>query len=100
MTRKTVLNSERISLEALDLVASSTAATWTPPGSPIPLRTILYDIRQCVEGGRITSVWREEDEKRQGRRYSGIGEAPALRDMPARLRGLIAAGVNHTTLWA
>ena len=66
MARKAVLMSERISIEALDLVASSTAATWTPPGSPIPLRTIPYDIRQCVESGRITSVWREEDEKNRG----------------------------------
>ena len=98
MTRKVILLSERVSVEALDRVASSTAATWTPPGSAIPLRTVLFDIRQCIEGGRITSVWREEDEKKQGRRHSGIGEAPALREMPARLRGLIAAGVNHHTV--
>ena len=63
MTRKAILLSERVSVEALDRVASSTAATWTPPGSAIPLRTILFDIRQCIESGRITSVWREEDER-------------------------------------
>ena len=58
-----VVMSERVALDHLDRVASSrVAATWTPPGSVVPLRTILYDIRRCVKDGSLMSVWREETE--------------------------------------
>ena len=80
MTRKTVLMSERISLEALERVASSTAATWTPPGSPIPLRTILYDIRQCVvvkstEGIRCAKAASKAQREKSGIKAAGCRPA-------------------------
>ena len=94
-----VAMSECVALDHLGKVASSrVAATWTPPGSVVPLRTILYDIRRCVKDGSLMSVWREETEKHRGRRYSGLGEVPALRDIPDHLRSLLEAGVNHSTV--
>jgi hypothetical protein len=88
---------ERVSVDVLDYVASSPAAEWTPPGSEIPLRTILYDIRRCTEDGCLLSIWREETEQFKGRRYSGIGDQ-ANRELPSHHRRLIEVGVNHTTI--
>ena len=88
MAPKAFLLTECVSIDVLDCVASSPAAEWAPPGSEVPLRTILYDIRRCTEDGCLLSIWREERENFKGRRYSGVGEH-AVRDLPPRLRHLV-----------
>ena len=90
---------ERISPENIRRIASTrAAATWCPGGGTAPLRTILYDIFMCAEAEQICSVWREESTEYMGRRYSGIGEAPAVRQLLPKFKRLIDMGVNHTTI--
>ena len=89
---------ERVAVDNLRLVASSTAAKlWKPMGT-VSLRTILADIILCAEEGKLVSLWTEEAPNYAGRRYSGPQEMRKGEPLLPHFNRLKAKEVNPGTL--